>query len=181
MGLLHLLVLRAWRPDLHVVVCDRLAPRRELAEQLGAHSTFHPIVSDADASGARAAIDAQTNGLGADVVFDTVGGRQVLRGALGLLRAGGSAVLFAHAPQGDGADFDLNELFKHERLVRGTYSGGRSEQREVFELIASGRLDASSLVSHTLPLSQFADGVDLTRRHAALKVLFVADELAGES
>lgn len=177
MGLLHLLVLRAWRPDLCIVLCDPLAPRRALAERLGAHATYSPDEVDAG----KQAVDTLTDGLGADVVFDTVGGRSVLRSALTLLREGGSALLFAHAPQGDHADFDLNDLFKHERLVRGTYSGGRSDQQETFELIASGRLDAVSLVTHTLPLSRFADGVDLTRRHEALKVLFVTDEAAGDA
>ena len=47
-------------------------------------------------------------------------------------------VLFAHAAEGEPASFTLNELFKYERRVLGTYSGSTREQQVVFDLLISG-------------------------------------------
>jgi len=166
MGLLHLLVLRALHPGLRVVVADPLAERRALAERLGAVAGAEP------GADAERAVAAASEGLGADAVFDTVGGKATLAAGLALTRQGGTMVLFAHAPEGGRADFDLNTLFKHERRVIGTYSAALAEQEAVFDLLCSGALDPRPLVSHRLPLQDFEAGVSLVRRQQALKVLF---------
>jgi threonine dehydrogenase-like Zn-dependent dehydrogenase len=168
MGLLHLLVLRAVHPGLQVLVADRIPERLERARELGA-----TIAREPGEAGLRAAVEDSSGGLGADAVFDTVGGAGLLELALGLAREGGTAVLFAHAPRGERAGFELNDLFKHERRVVGTYSSTLAEQEEVYRLIVSGRLDASPLVTHRLPLSRFQEAVDLSRARKALKVLLV--------
>ena len=82
-------------------------------------------------------------------------------------------VLFAHAPDGERGDFDLNALFRAEQRVVGTYSGSLREQREVFALMCDGRLDPSPLVTHRLPLARFDEGVALARAREALKVVYV--------
>ena len=174
MGLLHLLLLKAARPGIKVAVVDPRADRQEAALKLGADAATEP--GDA----AKAAVGKLTNGAGADAVFDTVGGPGPLQAALALTRQGGSVVLFAHAKAGARADFDLNDLFKHERRIIGTYSGALREQDEVFRLIASGAFDPSPLVTHTLPLDDFQEGVALARTQRALKVLFTPSRAAAE-
>ena len=170
MGLLHLLVLQALYPGVSVVVCDARQDRLECARSLGARHVALPgtalDVVVRDASG----------GLGADAVFDTVGGARLLDSALGLARSGGTAVLFAHASAAESASFELNELFKEERRVVGTYSGGLDDQREIFELLVSGRLDPTPLVTHRLPLSDFGRALELARSYVALKILSEPDQ-----
>jgi L-iditol 2-dehydrogenase len=168
MGLLHLLVLRATHPRIKVFVSDTVEDRLELARRLGADDVGMPREI---ASVVREA----TQDFGADAVFDTVGGAAVLQSALGLTREGGTVVLFAHAASGDHAGFDLNTVFKYERRVLGTYSGSLKEQEEVFQLIVRGRLDASALVTHRLPLSRFEDAVAVSRDRKALKVLMTPE------
>lgn len=167
MGLLHLLVLRSVVPGVRVLVCDTREDRLETARVLGAEGALLP--GDA----LRAAVEESTGGLGADAVFDTVGGSRVLASSLAMTREGGTVVLFAHAPVGDRADFELNPFFKNERRVVGTYSAGLEEQREIFDRIVAGELDASPLVTHRLPLERFDEAVDLCRALRALKVLLV--------
>ena len=166
MGLLHLLLLKATTPEVSVVVVDPVAERRQLAMSLGAVRSCPP------GEAALARVLELSDGVGADAVFDTAGGARALSAGLELSRAGGSLVVFAHAPEGERADFELNALFKHERRVLGTYSGGLKEQAMVFELLVSGALDPTPLVSHRLPLEQFDRGVALARAGQALKVLF---------
>jgi len=166
MGLLHLLVLGAVSPDIATIVVDPLPERRRLARELGAAAAATP------GDDARAAVEEMSGGLGADAVFDTVGGAALLDSALALTRYGGSVVLFAHAPAEERAEFELNTLFKHERRVLGSYSGGLDEQSRIFSLMVDGVLDPSPLVSHRLPLVDFAAGVAIARRRESLKILF---------
>ncbi|MDD9876269.1 MAG: alcohol dehydrogenase catalytic domain-containing protein [Magnetovibrio sp.] len=173
MGLLHLLVLKAALPDVAVAVVDPVAARCELALSLGADAAQAP------GGAAETAVAQLTDGIGADAVFDTVGGNGPLEAALALARQGGSVVLFAHAPDGERAGFDLNDLFKYERRILGTYSGALAEQAAVFDLVASGALDPTPLVTHTLPLDEFDAGVQLVKDRKALKVLFTPSRAAG--
>ena len=169
MGLLHLLVLKAAHPEMFVVMVDPLRQRHGFALEHGAAAVCPP------GAVARDMIASQSGGHGADAVFDTVGGAKTLEEGIQLTRKGGTVILFAHAPDGARADFDINTLFKYERRIIGTYSGGLAEQEDIFEMICSAALDPAPLVTHRLPLSEFERGVALVRERAALKVLFTPD------
>jgi len=173
MGLLHLLVLKAAVPKVSVVMVDPDQDRLAIAARLGAERTAAP------GDEAHQAAHELSDGHGADAVFDTVGGPKTLDAGLRLTRQGGSVVLFAHAPDGAHADFDLNTLFKHERRIIGSYSGALGEQKRIFDMIRDGQLDPSPLVTHTMPLDDFAHGVSLVVEQKALKVLFTPSRSAG--
>ena len=175
MGLLHLLVIKAVCPDAKVLLIDPSSNRCALAAELGADKTAAP------GNNALNAASSMTDGYGVDAVFDTVGGARLLEAGLALSRQGGTVILFAHAPNGQCADFDLNNLFRYERRVLGTYSGALSEQAAVFALIASGRLNPTPVVSHTLPLDDFALGYSLAKDRKALKILFTPSRAASFS
>ncbi|MEO7793774.1 MAG: alcohol dehydrogenase catalytic domain-containing protein [Thermoanaerobaculia bacterium] len=167
MGLLHLLVLRATGAAARVVLVDPRDDRRRLALELGADAVTEP------GAGLFEAVRlASSDGRGADAVFDCVGGSALTAAALAALRPGGTAVLFAHGREGESAGFALNDLFKHEKRLVGAYSGALAEQSEIWELLCSGRLRPAVLVSHRLPLAEFAHGLALARAQQALKVVF---------
>lgn len=165
MGLLHLLVLRAVFGNITVVMVDLDEERLRLAKALGAERVVRPGVE------AESAVATLTQNIGADTVFDTVGGSKTLAAGINLTRAGGSIVLFAHAPEEASANFDLNALFKSERRIIATYSGALTEQSKIFDLLVSEKLDPSPLVTHTMPLDDFDKGVALVVERKALKVL----------
>lgn len=167
MGLLHLLVLRALGAPVKIVVVDPRADRRALALDLGADAASPP--GEEFQTAVRAA---SADGRGADAVFDCVGGSATASAALSALRPGGTVVLFAHGRAGEPAGFVLNDLFKTEKRLVGAYSGGLAEQEEIWRLLVDGRLRPSVLVSHRLPLSEFAAGLALAREQRALKVAF---------
>ena len=62
-----------------------------------------------------------------------------------------------------------------QRVVA-TYSGSVREQDRVAQLLFSGRLDPSPLVSHHLPFSRAEEAVDLALRQQALKILLTPEE-----
>jgi len=175
MGLLHLLVLKAAFPKVPVTVIDPVRERRAIAETLGAHGTAAP------GPDALEAVRDMTGGIGADAVFDTVGGGMTLADGINLTRQGGTVVLFAHAPGNEQSGVDLNAVFKFERRIIGSYSGALREQNEIFDLLSSGALDPTPLVTHTMPLDDFDAGVALVRNHQALKVLFTPSRAASKT
>ena len=178
MGLLHLLVLRARCPGVRVLVVDPQPGRRALALELGADCAVTPAAVGSRDEADAALRELSPDGLGADAVFDTVGGAAILCDAIRRTRPGGTVVLFAHARSGESADFDLNSLFKEERRVVATYSGGLTEQRETWDLIREGRLDASPLVTARLTLGRFDEAVERVRALDDLKVLLVPEASA---
>ena len=165
MGLLHLLLLRGLFPAVDVVVVDPVDDRRRFATSLGSQGTSEPGAS------AIATVKELSGRVGADAVFDTVGGPGPLKDALELSRHGGTVVLFAHAAADAQASFDLNELFKHERRVVGSYSGTVKNQAEVFDMLVAGKFDPTPLVTHTLGFDDFSDAVRLVKDRQAFKVL----------
>jgi threonine dehydrogenase-like Zn-dependent dehydrogenase len=154
-----------------VVLSDPLAERRDLALKLGADA----VASPGDAF--RHSVMELSQGRGADLVFDTVGGAAPLAEALELGRPGTAVVLFAHAAAAldEPAGFALNSFFKAERRLIAAYSSAPAEQRAAYHLLVSRRLDPSALVTHLLPLSRAAEAVDLATSRRALKILLVPD------
>ena len=76
------------------------------------------------------------------------------------------------AGAGETAGFPLNDLFKSEKRLVGAYSGALAEQAAIWELLCAGGLRPACLVSHRLPLAEFAAGLALARHQQALKVAF---------
>jgi threonine dehydrogenase-like Zn-dependent dehydrogenase len=63
-----------------------------------------------------------------------------------------------------------------QRLTRAdlssTYSSSQEELRIALDLLASRKVRVNTLLSHRLPLEQFAEGVSLMHEREALKVCF---------
>ena len=58
-------------------------------------------------------------------------------------------------------------------LGYGEHNRGAAER--ALALVTDGSLRLAPLVTHTLPMSRYAEGVDLLRRKEAIKVLFTPD------
>lgn len=142
-----------------VVGIDPLPERRALAERLGADGTFAPGADPLPT--ARSAPDAfdaalDTTGLPVSIEALLAGTRRTVA-IFGVLR---EPVRFGPAQWwGDCA-----------LLGYATHTRGAAER--AYALVEAGRLDLAALVTHELPLSRYAEGVELLRRKEAVKVLF---------
>lgn len=159
-GCLFVQLLR--RAGARVVGADPIPTRAALARRLGADAT-----GDADA--ASVAARAMSDGRGADVVVVTGGGADVLPWATAQARDGGAIHYFAGGP-GDALPLSLAALYTRELTITSTYSSSPATLARAFWLIAAGKVDVEPLVTHRLPLERLAEGVELMRRHEALKV-----------
>ena len=146
-------------------VSEPLAGRREMLSGLGVTETFDPREADV-----RREVFLRTGRIGPDVVIDATGVPGLASLAVNSVRRGGRVVL---AGVGHGSvEFELGQLVFYERTVLGSL-GYNFDIPRVIDLMSTGRLDASPLITGRFPLAAgagaFAELAADRARH--LKVL----------
>lgn len=141
-----------------VIVADLSPERLAVARQLGAARVVNPREEDVVK-----VLQAETEGEGADLTVDAVGGAITKRAALEALRPGGASVWIGLHE--NTVAVDTYNITLPERVVFGTYAATIAELRQALDLMAAGRIDALSWVQR-FPL---ADGVTAFNRMLAAK------------
>jgi len=140
--------------------------RRALAEKVGATLAIDPTATDPVKL-----VQAETQGLGADIVLEMSGNRTAVRQAFQMLRRGGRLSLLGISSKPLELDLANDVIFKGA-AVQGING------RRVFEtwyrmqaLLKSGALNLSSLITDRIPMAEFERGMDLLLSGNASKVL----------
>lgn len=145
-----------------VLAVDGIEQRRALAERIGAR-----VLEPAEA---QAAILAETDGLGADVVVEAAGSPGALQAALELARGRGMvSVVGAHFEP----DWPLNNglMFAKELTMRWSIGDSLGHRPTLIGMIADGRLDPAAVVTHRLPLAEAADAYRMFDAREATKIV----------
>ncbi len=170
-----------------VIAVDGIASRRDLAKSLGAHH-----VLDAREGSVGERIRELTDGRGADVCLEVTGNYAALHEAIRSV-AYSSRVVAAGFMQGEGSGLRLGEEFHHNRVavIASQISGVAPALQHRWDryrlastairLAVEGRLDVTSLISHSLPVSRAGDAFQMLdeRPQDALQVVLSFGE-AGE-
>ena len=136
-----------------VVVSEPIAERREVATALGITWVCNPLKEDL--------VSVVRNWIGRpDVVFDVVGSARTLYQSTEMLKPDGRLVLVA-LPHGEVAGIPYQPAFAKELNVIGSRTYFLNDFPEAIELLASGRINAASLIGKILPLAGFAEGLQL--------------------
>lgn len=155
-GVLNGLIARA-RGARRVSIFNR-SPER-LAVLAGLGLPFDDLV-DTGRIDPEAWIRAETGGRGADCVIVSASGRQVAGRGLGWLARDGHLSLFAGMPKSDCVEpMDLNLIHYRELHLHGANSSVRRDYLEALELLASGRIEGKSLITHRFLLKEFAQAI----------------------
>ncbi|NQU96897.1 MAG: alcohol dehydrogenase catalytic domain-containing protein [Chloroflexi bacterium] len=148
-------VARAWGAGRVVIIGRRREPL-DLALRAGAADE---VMLGAEGNQAEA-VTSLTLGEGADVVFETVGGDgQLLAQALAMARRGGTVCvlgLFTSPQTVDPALGMQRELTVQWSNSYSTWNGV-SEYGTALKLVAAGRVDPASLVTHHFPLARISE------------------------
>lgn len=168
-GQLHAQVARA-RGARTVIVSEPVASRRDLALRLGADIVVDPLSEDLTAT-----VDKATDGLGADAVIVCIGVPALVNGALSVAGQRAKVSLFAGFPSGVSAGIDPNLIHYRELRVTGSSNSTISEYRDALRLIADGRVDVKSMVTHRFPLADIAEALKMAESPDALKVAVLPD------
>jgi threonine dehydrogenase-like Zn-dependent dehydrogenase len=160
MGLLFALIYRAMGAG-QIIVVDMAPYRLEFAQEMGMDAALNAAQVDAAAEVKR------LTGLGADIVVDAVGNQ--LGQAVKLARRGGQIILFGLRPH-DNPPVNQYTITRYDLTVHGTFVGLHPFAQTI-QLLESRRIQPSVLVTHRLPLTDLARGVELMRTQQAMKVL----------
>lgn len=159
MGLLFALHYRTLGAG-RVIVADVAPYRLEFAQEIGVAAMN---VQEQDAA---KAIKGLTE-LGADIVVDAVGNQ--MDTAIKCARRGGQIILFGLRPH-DSPPVNQYTITRYDLTVHGAFVGLHPFAQTI-QLLESRRLQPSVLITHRLPLTELAHGVQLMRTQQAMKVM----------
>ncbi len=108
-------------------------------------------------------------GIGADVVIEASGQPAAAGAALGLVRRGGTLVLFGVYPAQANVALSPYRVNEDELRIVGSFNNPHTHQRAI-DLLASGRVAVEGIVSHRLGLTGLEKAMDLAHFPGAGKI-----------
>lgn len=151
-----------------VLAIDLVPERVALAERLGAI----PIVSGAVDPVSK--VNALTNGAGADVAIEAVGGSRTIQIAFELVRGGGR-VSAVGVTNEETFPFPLMSSLAKDISFRIGVANIHRDIDATMALVAAGRIDPLCIISHRLALSDAIEGYELFDARRATKVVLIPE------
>lgn len=112
-----------------------------------------------------------TEGRGADVIITAAASGKAQEDALRMAALRGRISLFGGLPKDRPTiTFDSNVVHYRELTVVGANGSSPAQNRKALEYIASGAVPVADLITHTMPLERFADGIGAVTGGTAIKV-----------
>lgn len=139
-GLLHLMLHK--KNGAKVILAGRRADRLETAKDLGADAVLEGDLQDIAWK-----VTEETDGLGADLVIEATGNKDLWENSPSLVRRGGTVLLFGGCPSGTRACFDAGRVHYDEIKLMGAFHFTPSDVKAAYELLLSGKLNVSKLIS----------------------------------
>ncbi len=160
MGLLFAMMYQALGAG-KTIIADILPNRLDFARRIGVDEAL-----DASQVDLAQAVHDLTE-LGADLVVDAVGNQ--IGTAIKAARRGGQVLLFGLRPH-DNPQVSQYTITRYDLTIHGVFAGLNPFEQTV-QLLESGRLQPSHLITHRVPLSGLEKGIDLMRSGKAMKVV----------
>jgi len=169
-GVLNGLVAKA-RGAAYVTIMDVSQDRLDLLKRLDL--PFDHFVNSAETS-PEAWVEEHTAGRGVDVVVVAASVNALVRQGMNLLARDGHLSIFAGMPKSDPSEvIDLNLIHYSELHIHGANSSVKRDYIEAEQMISSGLIKGSSLITHVFSLDDFNRAVEVQGDPAsgALKVI----------
>lgn len=154
-GICCMAAARLWSPKA-VIMVDRIQERLNLAQEMGAD-----YVVNTDEADPIEFVKAMTSGRGADVTIEAVGQPVTLGYALNSVRMGGRVSIIGVFDKP--VEFPMEKLWEMNIEVR-TGLVTTANIPQLIDLIATGKIDLSRLLTHTFPLEEAMKGFEVFDR-----------------
>ena len=152
-----------------VIISDMVDERLRVARSVGADITVN--VREEELSDV---IEAETDGLGADVVIEAVGLPETWEEALKLVRRGGTVLEFGGCPPGTSISVSTEKLHYGELKLLGAFHATPRDFEVALSMIASGSIRVKPLITSRRPLGELPDVLEsLMKEKKDLKVAII--------
>jgi 2-desacetyl-2-hydroxyethyl bacteriochlorophyllide A dehydrogenase len=164
-GLLCILAARLFEPA-HIVAVDSVGYRAAKAREFGANTV------DPDPDNVLKLVRGLSDGRGADAVLEAVGHPSALDLAIHVVRPGGTVSIAGYHTENT-YSFPIQKAYTRNLTLKIGRCNARKYMQKLLPLILENRLPLTSIITHTLPLSEAVHGYDLfaKRQDNAIKVL----------
>jgi L-iditol 2-dehydrogenase len=153
-GLLHIKLAHAWKAR-KIFATDVEEYRLTQAKKFGASAVIHAKENVPEQ------IKTHNEGRLADLVILCTGALPAVQQALQSVDSGGTILFFAPTEPNIYVPFPLFELWNKQITIVSTYAGSPDNIKTAIELIRSKKVTVVDMISHTLPLSEAAEGFRL--------------------
>ena len=165
-GCLHVRLARS-RGAAQIILIDINATRLAEAAAI-VRPDLTVVSSETDAVDA---VMAATRGRGADVVITAAASGRAQEQGLRMLARRGRLSLFGGLPKDASTiTVDSNLVHYRELTIVGVNGSSPAHNRQALDLIATGAVVVSDLITHTFPLDRLLDAIDIVARGEAIKV-----------
>jgi L-iditol 2-dehydrogenase len=165
-GCLHVRLARS-RGAASIILVDLNAERLQAAADL-----VHPdLIIASGSSDPVEVVMAATGGRGADVVITAAASGAAQEQGLRMLARQGRLSLFGGLPKDNpNITVDSNLVHYRELTIVGVNGSSPAHNRRALELIASGAVPVTDLITHHLPLDDILEAIEIVARGEAIKV-----------
>ncbi len=119
--------------------------------------------------------DLTPKGYGFDVVIEAIGQPHMWEMAIQLARRGGLVNLFGGCEGGTKIDLETRRLHYDDLTLVSPFHHTPRHFRQALELIASGQVDPTPLITHRLPMAQVVEALEQVAAGTALKIALKPD------
>jgi S-(hydroxymethyl)glutathione dehydrogenase/alcohol dehydrogenase len=150
-----------------IIAIDPVEMKRKSAEAQGATDFVDPSEGDPVAQ-----VQQLTSGRGVDFAFEVIGLPETTLQAYNMIRKGGLAVMVGMTKADAMLTIPTFDLFYNEKTLKGCKYGSGQVRRDFqrfADLIETGRLDTSSMVSQTIKLDQVNDAFDAMEKGEVIR------------
>jgi L-iditol 2-dehydrogenase len=165
-GIMHVLLAKLHGAGL-VIVSEINPGRASQVKEFGADLVVNP--ANEDLTGI---ISERTDGLGVDVILLAAPAQEAFKAAVEYASIGGRINFFAGLPKDDPTiELNANLIHYKEIFVTGTTASSTQNCRQAAQILSSGRIDLSNLISARFPLSDAIQAFSVADSGEGLKVI----------
>lgn len=147
-----------------VVAVDLSEDKLEWARKLGAVEGVNPTAVERLDKELR-----RLTGGGADVAFEVVGRAETQEQGLSCLRTGGLLVMVGYSPET--MELNAGRVMFRELTIMGSLGCPPIDYPRVIELVRQERVKVREMVTHTFPLDDIEEALDVLRNGAAIRAV----------
>ena len=150
------------------ILINRSKPRLDMAKKLGIADVYiqSSITNEVEA------VLAETDGLGADVIFTASPSPEAQISAVNMAKNRARINFFGGLPKDKGiVAIDTNRIHYKEIIVTGAHGSMPVHHNMAIEMIAGGVIDIKPFITHSFPLDEITAAFDAAEKHEGLRVV----------